>query len=141
MIDVAREGPGEGMLPDDAALPDRVGDDAAGALDAVAGEATGRLAACLAPEGRLLVYGHLSGRPCEIASTLLTTRGLTVQGFTLRSAEAADDAVRRATLYADLAAIARAEPEPIAATFSVEQVDAALALAAARPGGRVLLSL
>ncbi len=144
VLDVARHASGDDMLPDDETLPDRVRlmSDAgvAGALDAVAGEATGRLAACLAPEGRLQVYGHLSGRPCEIASTLLTTRSLSVQGFTLRAAEACESRAHRAGLYADLARIGSREPEPIAATFPLGDIAAALALVADRPRGRVLLS-
>lgn len=145
VLDVARHSSDNVMLSDDGTLPDRVRAIAdgkvAGALDAVAGEATGRLAHCLAPAGRLLVYGHLSGRPCEIPSTLLTTRSLTVQGFTLRAGEAGEDPARRATLYTDLAAIACRDPEPIAAIFPLDDIAAALALSAGRPGGRVLLSV
>jgi NADPH:quinone reductase-like Zn-dependent oxidoreductase len=113
-----------------------------GALDAVAGEATGRLAERLAPGGRLLAYGHLSGLPCTIASTLLTTRGLTVAGFSLRPAEAGDSREALIAIYADLATIAAKEPEPVAAIFPLSQVEAALDAVAARGrAGRILLAL
>ncbi|MBM0171264.1 zinc-dependent alcohol dehydrogenase family protein [Altererythrobacter sp. C41] len=111
-----------------------------GALDAVAGTATGRLAQCLAATGALLVYGHLSGEPCSIPSTLLTTKSLNVRGFTLRTAEAAEDPLRRARRYEELGALAEQEPEPIAGIYPFDQLETALAAAANKPGGRVLLS-
>jgi NADPH:quinone reductase-like Zn-dependent oxidoreductase len=112
------------------------------ALDAVAGEATGRLASCLEPGGTLLVFGHLSGRPCAIPSEILTTRGLRVAGFSLRPAEAGELPGARAAHYAGLAAIAIEAPEPVRAVFALSDVDAALA-AVADPGrrGRLLLAL
>jgi NADPH:quinone reductase-like Zn-dependent oxidoreductase len=111
------------------------------ALDAVAGDATARLADCLASDGRLIVYGHLSGQPCEIPSMLLTSRGLRVSGFSLRRDEAADP-VELAPLYATLAAIAARAPEPIAETFPIEEIASALD-PAAKSGrrGRILLRL
>src|SRR3546814_7471244 len=55
------------FLTDGDDLADRViaiaGRQPKGALDAVAGTATGRLARCIAATGTLLVYGHLSGAP------------------------------------------------------------------------------
>ena len=121
---------------------DEGGQPADAALDAVAGEETGRLAGRLAPGGVVLVYGHLSGRPCAIPSTLLTSRGLTVAGFSLRPAEALDAPGARAALYADLAMLAAAAPEPVAATFPLELVERALAAAAERGrAGRILLAL
>lgn len=113
-----------------------------GALDAVAGAATGRLAARLAPGGMLLVYGHLSGARCAIPSTLLTTRALTVTGFSLRPAEASDSRDAMIALYAGLADIVARNPEPVAATFPLDEVERALAAAAARGRkGRILLAL
>jgi NADPH:quinone reductase-like Zn-dependent oxidoreductase len=134
------------FLADGPELSPRVGEATEGqtpmaALDAVAGEATGRLAECLASGGRLIVYGHLSGLPCEIPSMLLTSRGLRVSGFSLRPAEAAVP-VDLDPLYAALAAIAAQAPEPIAEIFPIEEVDSALDLAA-KSGrrGRILLRL
>jgi NADPH:quinone reductase-like Zn-dependent oxidoreductase len=131
---------GAGLAEHAAAATD--GAPIAGALDAVAGEATGRLAACLAPGGQLLVYGHLSGEPCAIPSQLLTTRGLCVRGFSLRPAEAGEKREATIRLYAELAELASACPGPVAAVFPIDELGPALA-AAASPGrsGRLLLRL
>jgi len=147
-LNVVRTGnPGGGpdvFLTDGGDLADRAiavaGRPPAGALDAVAGTATGRLAHCLAANGKLLVYGHLSGAPCTVPSTLLTTKSLDLHGFTLRAAEAGEDSARRAARYADLAALAAGDPEPIAGIYAFEELDAALATASGKPRGRVLLS-
>nr|WP_314437263.1 2-enoyl thioester reductase domain-containing protein [uncultured Brevundimonas sp.] len=114
------------------------------ALDCVAGEASGRMAATLAPSGVLVVFGHFSGRPCQIPSQLLTTRSLTVRGFSLRPEEAGSSNAELQALY-DRLSLAAEEPEmfpPVAATFPLSQLNAALA-AARDPGvlGRVLLAL
>ncbi|MGE0232636.1 MAG: alcohol dehydrogenase catalytic domain-containing protein [Flavobacteriaceae bacterium] len=112
------------------------------ALDAVAGDATGRLAARLVPGGQLIVYGHLSGQPCSIPSTLLTTRDLTVSGFSLRPAEATDPPAARRAFYSDLATLAAAAPEPVSAIFALDEVEKAFAAAAIRGRkGRILLRL
>src|SRR3546814_17960714 len=103
------------FLTDGDDLADRViaiaGRQPKGALDAVAGTATGRLARCLAATGTLLVYGHLSGDPCEIPSTLLPTKSLHLPGSTLRAAEATEGAARRAARHAALAARPIRSPE------------------------------
>lgn len=112
------------------------------ALDCVAGEATGRLAGCLAPGGRVTVFGHLSGQPCAIPSTLLTGRGIAVGGFSLRPAEAGDGPAALRALYADLAGVLGTPPAiaRVAAIFPLAELDRALA-AARRGGGRILLAL
>jgi NADPH:quinone reductase-like Zn-dependent oxidoreductase len=113
------------------------------ALDCVAGAATGRLASVLAPGGQIIVYGHLSGAPCEIPSMLLTGRGLSLRGFSLRPAEAGDSHAELASLYAKLAGM-MGRPEaalPIAATYPLAQLDTAIQHAREGRGGRVLLAL
>jgi NADPH:quinone reductase-like Zn-dependent oxidoreductase len=110
------------------------------ALDCVAGEATGRLAACVSAGSRVTVFGHLSGEPCRIASTLLTGRGLIVGGFSLRPAEAADSTADLRRLYAALAALLIAHPLPVAETVPLSRLDEALAAAEAGRG-RILLDL
>jgi NADPH:quinone reductase-like Zn-dependent oxidoreductase len=79
-----------------------------------------------------------------LPSPLLTGRGLTVRGFSLRPAEKVHDGRARRHLYDRLAAIA-AEPAMmpvVAATYPLEALPEALAHAA-RPGieGRVMLAL
>jgi NADPH:quinone reductase-like Zn-dependent oxidoreductase len=133
------------LLPDGPDLAERARVAVDGApirltLDCVAGEATGRLAACLADGGRVTVFGHLSGEPCRIPSTLLTGRGLTVGGFSLRPAEAADSIADLRRLYAELAALLIVHPLPVAEILPLSRLDEALAAAEAG-GGRILLDL
>src|SRR3546814_15227803 len=76
VVRAAQRGDGPDIfLTDGDDLADRViaiaGRQPKGALDAVAGTATGRLARCLAANGTLLVYGHLSCAPCEAPSRRL----------------------------------------------------------------------
>jgi NADPH:quinone reductase-like Zn-dependent oxidoreductase len=53
------------------------------AFDAVAGESTGQLARALGIGGRILVYGMLSGKDCQIDTGTLVFRRLRVDGFTM----------------------------------------------------------
>jgi NADPH2:quinone reductase len=53
------------------------------AFDAVAGEATGQLARAIGKSGRILVYGMLSGKPCQIDFDTLIFRRLRIDGFTM----------------------------------------------------------
>ena len=110
------------------------------ALDCVAGEATSRLAACVGEGGRVTVFGHLSGEPCSIPSALLTGRGLTVGGFSLRPAEAGDSIAGLRRLYAELVELLIAHPLPVASTIPLSRLDEALA-AAGSGTGRILLDL
>jgi NADPH:quinone reductase-like Zn-dependent oxidoreductase len=137
----------EMIVQDGPGLPDRVAALTGGApitlaLDCVAGAASGRLAACLSHGGTLAVYGHLSGSPCEIPSALLTSRGLLVRGFSLRPAEAGVTHAGLADFYRDLAYRLRDFTPPIAATYRLRDIQAALRHAAA-PGhrGKILLDL
>ncbi|GAC1571908.1 MAG: zinc-dependent alcohol dehydrogenase family protein [Sphingomicrobium sp.] len=110
------------------------------ALDCVGGEATGRLAACLEDGGRLTVFGHLSGEPCQIPSILLTGRGLTLSGFSLRLAEAGDSISELRRLYGELAGLLIKQPLPVAEIRPLSRLDEALA-AAPSGNGRILLDL
>jgi NADPH:quinone reductase-like Zn-dependent oxidoreductase len=139
--------PGEIIVQDSEDLPARVMAATGGApirlaLDCVAGAASGRLAACLAHGGTLMAYGHLSGSPCEIPSTLLTARGLTIRGFSLRPAEAASTQAELAAFYRELAHDLHDFTPPIEATYKLRDLHAALRHAAA-PGhhGKILLDL
>lgn len=121
------------------------------ALDAVAGETSGRLAACLAHGGLLRVYGHLSGHPCSVPSALLTGGGLRIDGFTLRRAESDAGIAELRQFYDRLLAVmtdkdlwpAGAWPV-ISATHHLTDLGNALRAARsglAGPGGRVFLTL
>jgi len=114
------------------------------ALDCVAGEASGRLAETLAPGGTMLLFGHLSGRPCTIPSALLTGRQLCVRGFSLRPDEEGSSNSELQALFDKLAVIA-GEPEMapvVAAHYPLSALDEALRHAKSPdPGGRVLLTV
>jgi NADPH:quinone reductase-like Zn-dependent oxidoreductase len=113
------------------------------ALDCVAGESTDRLADCLEPGGRLLVFGHLSGEPIQVSSQLLTGRQLTISGFSLRPAEAVLGVQRVRATFADIfACVAVASPLPTArTTVALSDIDSAIALAREVGSTRVLLDL
>lgn len=53
-------------------------------IDAVAGEATMRLAACLAPGGTVVNFGLLSGQPCQLPPSDVVFREITLTGFWLQ---------------------------------------------------------
>lgn len=53
------------------------------AIDAVAGESTGNLAAALPEGGKIIVYGVLSGKKCEVNPGDLIFKNIQVQGFWL----------------------------------------------------------
>ena len=125
-------------------LADRVRADIAepirGALDCVAGEATGRLAACLEAGARVMLFGHLSRAPISVASSLLTGRGLTIAGFSLRPAEAALDANSLRRLRSDVLAMLPSVPHlPVRAVFSLAEADRAIAQARSGERGRIHL--
>jgi NADPH:quinone reductase-like Zn-dependent oxidoreductase len=52
------------------------------AIDAIAGAAPARLAACLADDGVVVNYGAMSGEACHLSSEMLTTRGIRLCGIT-----------------------------------------------------------
>lgn len=113
------------------------------ALDCVAGPASGRMAECLAPGGRLIVFGHLSGESINVRSPLLTGGQLSIQGFSLRLAEAALGAERRARMFGELLALfttARLH-QAVRTIMPLSRIDAAVALARSAGRGRVLLDL
>lgn len=113
------------------------------ALDCVAGAATERMARCLAPRGRVLLFGHLSGEPVQIRSQLLTGGGLSITGFSLRPAEAAlgREGVQR--MFGDLAAQYAAAPPalPVRAILPLSHAEDAIACARTPGEGRVLFDL
>ncbi|WP_313808814.1 alcohol dehydrogenase catalytic domain-containing protein [Sphingobium sp.] len=150
VIDVVRR-PDDALrdaIVDGQDLADRVKAAAAGrpvraALDCVAGAATGRMAQCLAPGGRLIVFGHLSGEPISVRSQLLTGGGLSISGFSLRPTEAAMGAEAIRAMFAELLVL-HAETRPILPVRDViplSQADAAIALARCGGQGRVLFDL
>ncbi len=114
------------------------------AMDAVAGEATRKLAAAVDAGGKVAVYGLLSQRPSEVAPEDLIFRGVSVQGFWLASWFA--NPTHRATAKAAMPELQRLMAEgalriAVQQTFDLGQVTQALGCAAEpHRTGKVLLT-
>jgi NADPH:quinone reductase-like Zn-dependent oxidoreductase len=113
-------------------------------IDAVAGEATQRLAECLCDGARLVCYGAMSQRRCELDFYLLLFRDVSLCGFSTTRQIARRSPEERRALYARLARLIedgtlRAK---IAAEYElergVEAFEHALRVGADRPG-KILL--
>jgi trans-2-enoyl-CoA reductase len=112
------------------------------ALDAVAGEATGRLAQCLVPSGTVVTYGRLSSSTCVVNAAEFVFRDIAHRGFWLGKWLETAPADQRTAMYDEIERLIvrgaiRIEVE---ATYPLARVKEALAHAA-RPGrsGKVLL--
>jgi NADPH:quinone reductase-like Zn-dependent oxidoreductase len=110
------------------------------ALDCVAGEASGRLTACLGQGGLLLVYGNLSGTPCVIPSGLLSGRGIRVGGFSLRPDEGDAGRAQLQPMFDRLADMLAEYPAVIPEHYVYPAARIADALAHAGPG-RAMIAL
>lgn len=113
------------------------------AIDAVAGDATGRLAACLAEGGVVVNYGLLSGEPCTVDPHQVVFRGITLTGFWLVKFLGAMSPEERTSLYAELAGrVASGDLRvDVEALYPMDEVGAALEHAArAARGGKVLVT-
>jgi NADPH:quinone reductase-like Zn-dependent oxidoreductase len=113
------------------------------ALDAVAGRATGRLAACVADEGTVGSYGAMTGEEVVVGYADLIFRGVGLVGFMLGRflARRSPDEVR--ALYAEIAGQVRDGRlgAPVEAVYPIDEIGTALAHAQ-RPGrgGKVLVA-
>jgi len=74
------------------------------AIDAIGGEATYRLAACLDEEGFVVNYGLLSGENCQIGADQAIFKSITLVGFWLAKQLRQMDAAAVQSLYDDLSA-------------------------------------
>lgn len=112
------------------------------AIDAVGGEATQRLARCVADGGTVVNYGLLSGDACRVDSRDLVFRNVSLKGFWLRTWYAQ-------TAPADIAALYRMLAAKLAGgslAVAVEQVypferlkDAVAHAARSGRGGKILV--
>ena len=89
LADRARESVGDARLPL--------------AIDAVAGDATGRLAASVDEGGVVVNYGLLSERPCAVDAHDIVFRGVTLTGFWLVKFLTTMSGDERTALYGELA--------------------------------------
>jgi NADPH:quinone reductase-like Zn-dependent oxidoreductase len=108
------------------------------ALDAVSGDATGRLAKLLGPGGTLVAYAAPSFAAMAVSPFEVIFNDLTVRGFSLGNPAFAGQipsAIMKAATMVASGEIAI----PLAATYRLEEIDAAIAHQAR--GGKVLLKV
>ena len=113
------------------------------ALDAVAGQATQRLAASVADGGTVCNYGAMTEAEVTVAYSDLIFRGVSVVGFMLGRALARRSLAEVRALYAEIAGQVRTDglQAPVEAIYPIEEIGAALAHAQRpRRGGKVLVA-
>jgi len=139
---------GDVALLDGDDLPDRVAavcKDVRLGIDAVAGPATRRIAACLGQRANLLNYGFLSGDICELAAQQMMFRELRFRGFFTKASLARMDAAAVAGMRERLSRFIMTDvpAAPVAAVYRFDRIQDALAHAA-RTGcertGKVILT-
>jgi NADPH:quinone reductase-like Zn-dependent oxidoreductase len=138
---------GDVVVVDGPDLPTRVAAAADGkplklAIDAVAGEATGRLARCLAHGGTLVIYGLLSAPECTVPAGEFVFRDIALRGYWFTPWFERASAEEKAVIYDELGALVASGTINVAieACYPLERVHEAL-VHAARPGrsGKILL--
>lgn len=111
-------------------------------LDAISGNATGRLAASLSPGGTIFVYGNLAEAPVAVANEDLLFRGVHVTGFSVTRTTTSmerGELVKPLDIFADV--IKRGFRQEIEATFPFENISAAVAQAMqGRRRGKILVT-
>jgi trans-2-enoyl-CoA reductase len=113
------------------------------AIDAVAGDATGRLAECLCEGGVVVNYGLLSEKSCSVDPHQIVFRGISLTGFWLVKFLTTMPVEEKETLYAGLADhVASGELKvDVEAVYTFEDVTSALQHAArASRGGKILVT-
>lgn len=100
-------------------------------IDAVAGEATGRIAECLADNGTVCTYGSMTGEDPIVHRSALIYRGVSLTGFMLGRGLAKRSAEQVRGIYADLAGqvMSGALSAPVEKVYPIEEIKAALARA------------
>ena len=98
------------------------------ALDAVCGQATARLAECVADGGVVVCYGSMSGDDPVMARAALIYRGVRLEGFMLGRFLERRSREQLEAIYAELAGyLARATLQaPVERVYPIEEIGAAL---------------
>ncbi len=111
-------------------------------IDAIGGDATARIAACLDDQGVAVNYGLLSGQPCQISGVELVFRGVRLEGFWLVKWFGRHSPSEIAAVYRELAGLIAdgAINVPVEARYPLSQAREALAHAAqGHRTGKILL--
>jgi mitochondrial enoyl-[acyl-carrier protein] reductase / trans-2-enoyl-CoA reductase len=105
-------------------------------IDAVSGEACGRIADCVADGGVVVSYGSMSGEDPAIGRAALNMRGVSLTGFNLGRGLAKRTPAQVRAIYADLATQIRDGilKAPIDSYYPIEDIKGALIRA--QQGGR-----
>ncbi|MEK9721112.1 MAG: zinc-dependent alcohol dehydrogenase family protein [Quisquiliibacterium sp.] len=113
------------------------------ALDAVAGQATARLAECLADDGTVCTYGSMTGDDPVMPRGALIYRGVRLEGFMLGRFMATRSRDQLEAIYRELASVLqRGElSAPVAKIYPIDQIGQALAHAQqGERGGKILVA-
>ena len=108
------------------------------ALDAVAGDGTGRIARLLESRGTLVSYAGQSFAPMTISSREVIFKDLTVRGFSMGNPEFAEE-IPHAIMRAAAMVASGEVTVPVAAIYPLEEIGAAIAHQAR--GGKILLKV
>lgn len=114
------------------------------AIDAVGGKGINDLISCLAPQGRLLVYGTLSGEPVPLDPRSLMVGQRAIEGFWLSEWVKQQGVLRMLGLFRQITALMRVGvlTTPVAATFTLDQLSQAIErVEQPARGGKILLKL
>lgn len=111
-------------------------------IDAVGGEATNRLSACIAEGGTLVNYGMMSGEDCVVSPRSFVFKDVTLRGFWLALWFRRADPARQMAVFGEIAKlIATGKLKTrIQATYDVSQIkDAVAAAAKGEREGKILI--
>ena len=114
------------------------------ALDAVGGPGVVEVLQALAPQGRLLVYGTLSGEPIPLDPRALIGGQRAIEGFWLSEWVQAQNVLRMLGLFRQIIALMRAGvlTTPVVATYPIDQLPQAIEhVEQPGRGGKILLKL
>jgi NADPH2:quinone reductase len=114
------------------------------AMDAVGGATGSQAVQCLAPGGRLIVYGTLSGEPVALDPRAMIGGGLRVEGFWLGQWAKSRGLLQKLRLIRQIRQLIRSGvlASEVAATYSLDQIAEAVRKAdAPGKGGKVLLRI
>jgi len=111
-------------------------------IDAVGGQATHRLAGCIAEDGTLVNYGMMSGEDCMVSPSTLIFRDVTLRGFWLALWFRKATPQQQMAMFGEIGKlIATGQLKArIQATYDLPQIkDAVAAAAAGERDGKILI--
>lgn len=114
------------------------------AVDPVSGELGSRVIRCLAPGGRLIVFGTLSHQPLQFSSRDLMTPGATIEGFWLGNFMAKLGLLKKLRIVSKVGSLMKGGilVSEIGKTFTLEEIrEACVEAERTARGGKVLLRI